>query len=71
MANTISKHGSDITRKFKVGMIVEFYREMDVVAVDKTEAGQLAEARIRSKHKVLSDLGYTIGDVEVINVESE
>lgn len=68
VAKTVTDFHRGKTQKFTVGLIVEFYREMDVIAVDETEAGQLAEERLRSKHKVLADLGYVIGDVEIINV---
>ena len=69
MEKTMTQFPSHRTQKFKVGMVVEFYREIDVVAIDEKEAAEIAEARQRYKHKVLADLGYIIGDVEILSTE--
>jgi|TARA_B100001063_G_C16560838_1_gene450881 hypothetical protein len=69
MEKTMTQFHNGKTEKFRVGMVVEFYREIDVVAIDGEEAAEIAEARQRYKQKVLADLGYIIGDVEILSTE--
>jgi hypothetical protein len=49
--------------------VVEFYREMTVRAADSTEAMEIAEARIRARQSIMKKHGYSVGDIEVLEVE--
>ena len=52
--------------KYKVGMMLEFYKEIEVLAADDEEAAQIAEARIRNRQKGFIASGYSLGDIEII-----
>ena len=51
---------------FEVTMIQEFTRTVQILAVDKEEAGEIAENRAR-RARALARFGYSLGDVEVID----
>ena len=53
---------------YKVSMIVEYYKEMKVSAVTKEEAMALAEERVRARQKNLHAGGYSLGDIEILEV---
>lgn len=55
--------------RYKVGMMLEFYKEIHVSAVDAEEAARIAEARIRARQTNLYNSGYSLGDIEPILVE--
>jgi hypothetical protein len=50
-------------------MMLEFYKEIHVSAVDAEEAARIAEARIRARQTNLYNSGYSLGDIEPILVE--
>ena len=55
--------------RYKVGMMLEFYKEITVSAVDEKEAARIAEARIRARQTNLLKAGYSLGDIEPIEIE--
>lgn len=55
--------------KFKIGMIIEYYKEYTVRANTIKEARELAEARARERNTALSRYGYNIGDIEIISAK--
>ena len=55
--------------RYKVGMMLEFYKEITVSAVDAEEAARIAEARIRARQTNLYNSGYSLGDIEPILIE--
>ena len=71
MTIIVSKASAYKLTKFRVGVSIEYYKEMSVSALDEQEAKEMVEARIRDRQKALKLLGYHIGDVEVINIEKE
>jgi hypothetical protein len=64
-----SKLPYDQCATYKVSVVVEFYREMTVRAADSTEAMEIAEARIRARQSIMKKHGYSVGDIEVLEVE--
>lgn len=57
--------------RYTVAMTVEFYKEMVVRAGSPEEAQQLAEMRVRARQKNLLAGGYSIGDVDMLEVKRE
>ena len=57
--------------RYRVQMIVEFFRELKVHAADEAEAMALAEERVRARQANMKHNGYTVGDIEVFNIEEE
>jgi len=55
--------------RYRVGMMLEFYKEIHVSAVDAEEAARIAEARVRARQKNLFASGYSLGDIEIIETE--
>lgn len=53
---------------YTVAMSVEFYKEMLVSAETPEEAQELAEMRVRARQKNLHAGGYSLGDIEFLNV---
>jgi len=53
---------------YTVAMSVEFYKEMLVSAETPEEAQELAEMRVRARQKNLYAGGYSLGDIEFLNV---
>ena len=53
---------------YEVTMIQEFTRTVNILALDEEEAAEIAENRARLS-KNIARLGYSIGDVEVINAK--
>ena len=68
-SNTISKCNKYLRDNYTVAMYVDFYKEMRVRAESPEEAAQLAENRVRARQTSLYSSGYSLGDVEIINVE--
>lgn len=68
-SNTISKCDKYLRDSYTVAMYVDFYKEMRVRAESPEEAAQLAENRVRARQTSLYSSGYSLGDVEIINVE--
>ena len=68
-SNTISKCNKYLRDSYTVAMYVDFYKEMRVRAESPEEAAQLAENRVRARQTSLYSSGYSLGDVEIINVE--
>ena len=66
---TSLKKQRDIAVKFRVAMYVEMFREITVSAQTEEQAREFAENRVRLRNKVIENHGYTIGDIEFINVE--
>ena len=52
-------------------MIVEFYKDQFVKAVDEEEAKELAENRLRRRTSLMNSLGFSIGDLEIIDTEEK
>ena len=67
--NTISKSKKYLRESYTVAMYVDFYKEMRVRAESPEEAAQLAENRIRARQTSLYSSGYSLGDIEVLNVK--
>ena len=53
---------------YKVCLVVDFYREYVISARSSDEAIKLAEARLRQRHGSMSQRGFVIGDVEIVQV---
>ena len=68
-SRTISKTNKHLRDSFTVSMYVDFYKEMRVCAGSAEEAAQLAENRVRSRQTSLYSSGYSLGDVEIIEVK--
>tara|TARA_R110000765_G_scaffold139268_1_gene239376 strand:+ start:470 stop:721 length:252 start_codon:yes stop_codon:yes gene_type:complete len=74
-----NKHGlktqtshRDCAEMYKVTVISEFTRVVNIRAIDEEEAAELAENRARSRiGGTLDRLGYSLGDVEIMSVELE
>ena len=64
--STVSRY---FCARYKVGMMLEFYKEIHVSAVDAEEAAKIAEARVRARQKNLFASGYSLGDIEIIETE--
>ena len=56
-------------RNYEVVMSMDFTKTTFIKADNPEEAKQLAEERERNHQKTLSKSGYSIGDVDVIQVE--
>ncbi len=67
--NTISKSNKYLRESYTVAMYVDFYKEMRVRAESPEEAAELAENRIRARQTSLYSSGYSLGDIEVLNVK--
>ncbi len=65
---TVSDAPKFMRASYKVSMIVEYYKEMKVSAVSKEEAIALAEERVRARQKNLHAGGYSLGDIEILEV---
>jgi len=52
---------------YTVGLIVEAYKEFNVVAFDEEDAAEIAEQRAR-RATVLKQHNYNVGDIEVVLV---
>jgi hypothetical protein len=52
----------------EVTMVQEYTRTVQVLAIDEEEAGEIAGNRARVSRSV-SNLGYVLGDVEVIEAK--
>ena len=63
-----SKHKQ---RYYRVGLVVEFYKDQFVKAVDEEEAKELAENRLRRRTGLMNSLGFSIGDLEIIDTEEK
>ena len=68
-SNTISKSKKYLRESYTVAMYVDFYKEMRVRAESPEEAAELAENRIRARQTSLYSSGYSLGDIEVLNVK--
>ena len=68
-SNTISKTNKHLRDSYRVSMYVDFYKEMRVCAGSPEEAKELAEMRVRSRQTSLYSSGYSLGDVEIIDVK--
>jgi len=66
---TTSKVDKNHRGKYKVNFHVEFFRSLDVAAVNEKEAVEIAEQRIIQKQTALLINGYHLGDIELISVE--
>ena len=53
---------------YEVTMVQEYTRTVQILALDKEEAGELAENRARLS-KGIPRLGYSLGDVEIIEAK--
>lgn len=67
--NIITKCAFHNCAKFKIALIAEFYKELTIRADTAEEAKELAEARVRERHVIFSNCGYSIGDIEIISAE--
>ena len=50
-------------------MVVEFYKDQFVKAIDEEEAKERAENRLRRRTGLMNSLGFSIGDIEVVDAE--
>ena len=66
---TVSQFPSAKLTQYRVGLVVEFYRDQFVKAIDEEEAKELAENRLRKRTGLMNSLNFSIGDVEVVDVE--
>ena len=66
---TVSQFPSAKLTQYRVGLVVEFYRDQFVKAIDEEEAKELAENRLRSRTGLMNSLNFSIGDVEIVDVE--
>jgi hypothetical protein len=55
--------------KYRVSFHVEFFRSIDVAAVNEKEATEIAEQRIIQKQTGMLQNGYSLGDIELISVK--
>ena len=69
MTIIVSKASGYKLTRFKVGVTIEYYKELCVSALDEQEAKEMVEARIRDRQNALQRLGYYIGDMETETVE--
>jgi len=67
--NGLSKASRYYCNQYKVGMILEYYKELTILAADEKEAKHLAEVRVRSRQVRMLGAGYSLGDIEPILVE--
>ena len=68
---TVSSGTKKNQRYYRVGLVVEFYKDQFVKAVDEEEAKELAENRLRRRTGLMNSLGFSIGDLEIIDVEAK
>ena len=68
---TVSSGSKNKQKYYRVGLIVEFYKDQFVKAVDEEEAKELAENRLRRRTSLMNSLGFSIGDLEIIDVEAK
>ena len=68
---TVSSGTKHKQRYYRVGVIVEFYKDQFVKAVDEEEAKELAENRLRRRTGLMNSLGFSIGDLEIIDTEEK
>lgn len=66
---TTSKVDKNHRGKYRVNFHVEFFRSLDVAALNEKEAIEIAEQRIIQKQKGMLMSGYHLGDIELISVE--
>ena len=66
---TVSQFPSAKLPQYRVGLVVEFYRDQFVKAIDEEEAKELAENRLRRRTGLMNSLNFSIGDVEIVDVE--
>lgn len=64
-----SKVPDELRTLFRVSMIVEFAKTMKVSAYDQKEALELVDARLRNRQKAMTAMGYSIGDIEILEVK--
>ena len=55
--------------KYTVSAVCEFFKELDVYALNEEEAMQIFEDKLRKSHKVMQRSGFYLGDVDFINVK--
>lgn len=55
--------------RFQVQIAIEFIKDLEFIALDEEEAREIAENRAYLRAKTLSNAGYSIGDVEVLNIK--
>jgi len=61
-----------VAEMYSVTIVTEHSRVVNILAVDEEEAAMLAENRARSRvDGYLNNLGYSLGDVEVMSVEKK
>lgn len=65
--HTRYKNGESYT----VGIIVEAYKEFNIVAMSEEQAQELALYKLSRKHKTLSRMGFNMGDTEVVVTEKK
>ena len=68
---TVSSGTKKNQRYYRVGLVVEFYKDQFVKAVDPEEAKEFAENRLRRRTGLMISLGFSIGDLEIIDVEAK
>ena len=68
---TVSSGTKKKQKYYRVGLVVEFYKDQYVKAVNKEEAKELAENRLRRRTGLMNSLGFSIGDLEIIDVEEK
>ena len=66
---TVSQFQSAKLTQYRVGLVVEFYRDQFVKAIDEEEAKEIAENRLRRRTGLMNSLNFSIGDVEIVDVE--
>ena len=65
----LSKASRYHCNQYRVGMMLEYYKELTILAADEKEAQQLAEVRVRSRQVKMLNAGYSLGDIEIIMTE--
>mgnify|MGYP001205471702 FL=1 len=68
---TKSRFPSGKLSRYRVGLVIEFYKDQFVKALDAEEAKELAENRLRRRRGLWERLGFSIGDIEIVDAEKE
>tara|TARA_R100000654_G_scaffold42714_1_gene68926 strand:+ start:257 stop:484 length:228 start_codon:yes stop_codon:yes gene_type:complete len=68
---TKSRFPSGKLSRYRVGLVIEFYKDQFVKAIDEVEAKEIAENRLRRRRGLWKSLGFSIGDIEIVDAEKE
>lgn len=58
-----------IRNKYTVSAVCEFFKELEIYALDESEAREFYEERMRARHKAMARNGFVLGDIDFIDVK--